>query len=278
MDIPLYQVNVTPPEDGPSNRSEPLSRTAEQYASSLRRVYKQSLQTELFSRVHYQSLSNYLSSAFDNQGAYVTEGFAQRRANFQFTHVVVHTIANGTTRRDCFDHSLGLERFLTFPKPEPKMDQIIFVRGSPSPAWINLLGAKYKVEPEFFRRHLRYLPGRDHSDHPTLPSATTNTLSLSVISLYSRSRALGPEEIINLRNEDHETARRNTQAISAHDACGETIVRKFSTLNDRLLAMEHEISIYIRERKNESCLGECWRFLTLVFVQIGIFAVLPCED
>ena len=256
-------VNVTPASDGPSHRSEAPSRTPEQYASSLRQAYSQSLQTELFSRVHYQSLSNYLASAFQDQWAYATESATPNIANFRFTHVVVHTIANGATRRDCFDHKLGLEHFSTFPEPGAGTDQIILLRGSPSPAWINLLGAKYKVEPEFFRRHLRYLPGRDHSDLPTLPSATANTLSLSVASLYTRSLALSREEVQRIRNDDYETARRNTQAISAHNACGETIVRKFSTLNDRLLSMEHDISIYIRERKNDSCLGEYCQLLAV---------------
>jgi len=244
-----------------SDQSPQHSRTPENYAASLRQASNASLQTELFSRVHFQVLSNYLTPrAHHDQPAVANDSglsAPEAQQSGPFTHVVVHTVANGTVRRHDFDHEKGLEPFASFPDPGKNTDQIIFVRGSLSPAWIKLLGAKYKVEPDFFRRHMRYLPGRDHSDLPPLPSAAINTLTLSVTSLYTRSPALRHDHVKKRRAEDSIIVRKNQQMISARAACGETVLRRFSTINDRVFALEHDISIYLRERRNGSCLGTC---------------------
>ncbi|OBT64481.1 hypothetical protein VE03_05375 [Pseudogymnoascus sp. 23342-1-I1] len=244
------------------------SRTSEQYTKSLHQACTESLQTDLFSRIHYQFLSHYLKST--SRYGPPTHG-PDRRASVpasqthvdRFTYVVVHTISNGTIKRHDFDHKLGLDEFWAFPEAEPNTDQVIFVRGSLSPAWLELLGAKYKVDPEFFRRHLQYLSQSDYSDLPPLPSASTNSIFLPVTSLYTRSLALSEDQVRRQRNEDNDIARNNQQAIRQKATCGESVIRNVSTLSDRLLSIEHDISIYIRERKNGSRLA-------IVFLDNGL--------
>ena len=238
------------------------NRRRETYSATLNQFSQTSLQPELYSRVQYQFLARYLSTAPVNGQQVQKGGFSQaqpraKRPSNNFIHVVVHTFLSGTrTGRDDFDLDDGLQRFMDVPQPEADSDQIVFVRGSLSPAWIGALGTKYKIDPEFFRRHLRYLPGRDYSDLPPLPSAATEMLTLVLPSLYTRSHALAPGQIKKCREKDSEVARKNQQSISGEAACGETVVRRFSTLSDRLFAVEHEISIFTRSKQNGGQIGK----------------------
>ncbi|KAJ5949541.1 hypothetical protein N7454_001125 [Penicillium verhagenii] len=233
-------------------------RTPEQYTKSLQQACEKSQQSELFSRVQYQFLADYLKSPSRHDAPPPLGGLGRRggrmpglgRHENRFTYVVVHTIAKGSIKRQDFDYKLGLEEFWAVPDPEPGTDQVIFVRGSLSPAWIEMLGSKYKIDPEFFRRHLQYLSRHDYSDLIPLPSASANMLFLPVASLYTCSLALSQEQVTKRRKDDYNAMRSNHQAIRQKASCGESVVRKVSTLSDRLLSVEHDISIYTRERKS----------------------------
>ncbi|KAJ5799667.1 uncharacterized protein N7518_001735 [Penicillium psychrosexuale] len=234
----------------PSN----VRSTPEQYTKSIHQACMKSLQTDLFSSAHYQFLSDFLKSTSRHDLPARSPGLGAEapslRSQDRFTYVVVHTIANGAIKRHCFDHKTGLEDIWKFPDVQPGTDQIVFVRGSLSPAWVGVLGAKYQIDPEFFRRHLRYLSQNDFSDLPSLPSASTNTISLPVTSLYTRSFALRQDQVRRRRREDYDVARSNQQAIRQSASTGESIIRKVSTLTDRLVSVEHDISIYTKETVN----------------------------
>ncbi|KAJ8133595.1 hypothetical protein O1611_g22 [Lasiodiplodia mahajangana] len=236
--------------DGEQNRKQTT------YTARLNRLSETPRRPELYSRVQYQFLTPYLSTppGYTQQtrsGGSAHAQWCTRPNSDAFIHVVVHSFSGGAQleRRD-FNLDDGLTRFIDHPQSEANVDQIIFVRGSLSSKWIEALGTKYKIDPEFFRRHLRYLPGRDHSDLPSLPSANTDIMTLKLASLYTRTYTLAPEQIERSRRKDSDVARRNQKSISSNMACGETVIRKFSTLSDRLLSVEHEISIFTRNRKS----------------------------
>jgi hypothetical protein len=236
-------------------------RAPDQFTKSLQQACAKSSQTDLFSTVHYRFLADFLKPTSRHTppaagpGRRASATAAGRQREDRFTYAVVHTISYGKIKRHDFDHKLGLDEFWKFPDAEPKTDQIVFLRGSLSPAWLELLGSKYKVDPEFFRRHLQYMSRSDYSDLPPLPSST-NTLTLSVISSYTRSLGLNQDLLKKRRIEDSDVARSNQQAICQKGACGESVIRKISTLSSRFLSIEHDISIYIRERSNGRRLGE----------------------
>ena len=55
----------------------------------------------------------------------------------------------------------------------PPRNCFFFLRGYPSATWLNELGARYKIDPEFFHRHLSFLSNDQHNFRPTpfiLPS------------------------------------------------------------------------------------------------------------
>ncbi|RSM15767.1 hypothetical protein CDV31_004868 [Fusarium ambrosium] len=229
------------------------------YAARLNKLSETPLQPELYSRVQYQCLARFLSTApvcSSQQTPDSDSTDSQRRRvrqrNYGFIHVVVHTFSadqQQPPQRHDFDLD-GLARFEDHPQPDGGADQVVFVRGSLSTAWIEALGTKYKIDPEFFRRHLRYLPGRDYSDLPSLPSANTEMMTLVLPSLYTRSHSLAPGQIRKCRGEDADVARRNQNSISGSMACGETVIRRFSTLSDRLFSIEQDISIFKRNRRS----------------------------
>lgn len=254
-------------------------RTPEQYMKSLQQACAESQQSELFSRVQYQFLVDYLKSTSRHEIPTAPGGLGRRvgrrvppptRPEDRFTFVIVHTIANGTIKRQDFDYRLGLDEFWAVPEAEPGTDQVIFVRGSLSPAWIEMLGSRYKIDPEFFRRHLQYLSRHDYSDLLPLPSASTSMLFLPVASLYTRSLALSQDQVAKRRKEDDNVVRSNHQVIQQKASCGESVVRKLSTLSDRLLSVEHDISIYTRERKSGGRFG-------MLHLTVNLHLFLSCN-
>lgn len=251
----------------PSLLGSGQNRRQTTYTASLNQLSETPLQPELYSRVQYQFLARYLSTApvYSQHAQNGDSTHLQRRTtqnSHAFIHVVVHTFSSGSQLlRQDFDLKDGLARFVDNPQPEAHSDQVVFVRGSLSPAWIEALGTKYKIDPEFFRRHLRYLPGRDYSDLPSLPSANTEMMTLILPSLYTRSHALAPGQIRKDREKDSDVARRNQISISGDMACGETVVRRFSTLSDRIFSVEHEISIFRRSRKSGGQTGKFHTFI-----------------
>jgi len=55
-------------------------------------------------------------------------------------------------------------------------EMLSFLRGFPSPQWLNVVGDKHGVSLDLFQRHLQYktfaLGGRDLCSSPSLPSSS----------------------------------------------------------------------------------------------------------
>jgi hypothetical protein len=67
--------------------------------------------------------------------------------------------------------------------------RLFFLRGYPSPSLLCHLGAKYKIDPEFFRRHLDFLQPKGKADdrlHPMLPSSTNDIFQLHITTAGTR--------------------------------------------------------------------------------------------
>ncbi|XMA15525.1 hypothetical protein WAI453_008316 [Rhynchosporium graminicola] len=40
--------------------------------------------------------------------------------------------------------------------PAEGSGQLVFIRGFMSPSWVSVIGSKYNIDPEFFRRHMEF--------------------------------------------------------------------------------------------------------------------------
>ena len=137
---------------------------------------------------------------------------------------------------------------------------LVFLRGYTSPEWLNAVGAKFLIDPEFFRQHLDFrttkkVP-RDYSN-TLLPSVTSNMCRLTlttIVSCMDRFRGVAQpaqSELQALRLESGknfenylETLRR---AKSSDIACGDSIVRRFHVLDHEHFLIEQDVSVYFEE-------------------------------
>jgi hypothetical protein len=235
------------------------STRPDDYGAHLRHItHTLPAQPELYSRVQYHALASFLSTP-RQQATDENSAQAKQRAkrNETFPYIVVHTISPNTqTQRKDFNLEEGLQQFNDFPPPEARSTQIVFVRGSLSPSWTNALGVKYKIDPEFFRRHLRYLDEHDFSDQPSLSSTSTEMLTLVLPSLHVQDSPLSAREVKRNREQDSHVAKKNQNSITSRQASGETVVRKFTTLSDRFCSIEHEVAIFTRSKKSGGQIGK----------------------
>lgn len=150
-----------------------------------------------------------------------------------------------------------VEDFALHPTPleDEVKNQIIFLRGYPSPQWLNTIGSKYKVDPDFFARHLDFLIPETSQKfpNPALPSSLSHLVQLSVTTTGSRdqaSRSYRQEDIDEIRVNDATDMARYLRDMSAglRFRTGNAIVRQYATLDESHFAIEQRITIYVHTR------------------------------
>ncbi|KAK3321235.1 hypothetical protein B0T19DRAFT_431906 [Cercophora scortea] len=162
-------------------------------------------------------------------------------------------------------HCLGYgprdpKRLATFFKPEdlyefeahsdpegPGQDHgdVLFLRGYPSPEWVSVVGAKYRLDPEIFRRHLKLPNSKDYFELPGLPSSDC-TLELRIPSIG---------EVTSGTSKPSDAARRLRlywQSLGAGGRAGESIVRRFHRHGTQYFSIEQRMTISVRRRPSAS--------------------------
>lgn len=151
------------------------------------------------------------------------------------------------------------EEFAALPVPtiEDDRGQLIFIRGYPTPAWLNTVGSKYKVDPDFFARHLDYLiPTTSETfPSPALPSSLSHMVTLYVTTIGSRDRArrtFRQSEIDSIRISDKRKMAGYSRSLSAGSDfnAGNALVRYYSTLDESHFTIEQRITVNIHRRRN----------------------------
>ena len=99
--------------------------------------------------------------------------------------VVLHDLRSKSVLQ--FDTDEGIDSFQSFAV-DKNHNPVLFMRGYPSPTWLEVIGAKYMVDPELFQRHLHLesLASRNHYVHPSLPSTRTNIFDLCITTIVSK--------------------------------------------------------------------------------------------
>ncbi len=177
--------------------------------------------------------------------------------NDQHKLAVLHClIANGPPEIQQYAYQ-DLERFTTQMRSENKVNKILFLRGYASPDWISLIGGVCRIDPEFFNRHLAFmttLVSRGAFSQPSLASTCRNIITLRINTILAQDGFSQRNEFKNL------AARRRSEAAGLDtyswryqtSACyGDSIVRGFYTLDERYSVLEQEISVCVRESKQD---------------------------
>lgn len=127
--------------------------------------------------------------------------------------------------------------------------QIVFIRGFISPSWVSVIGSKYNIDPEFFRRHMDFLSTSIHRHaygFPSLASASNNIFRLCVSTLLHRDDFGGQD--LHSQRSDQSTqlgTYKIQQLRSTRICCGDSLVREYSTVCSCFSVIEQWISLCI---------------------------------
>ncbi|KAI9794812.1 MAG: hypothetical protein M1816_002940 [Peltula sp. TS41687] len=145
---------------------------------------------------------------------------------------------------------------------EPTRDEnnghLLFMRGNLSPDWLNAIGAKFRVDPEFFQRHLdfRSTVGRpEYFPLPPLPSAAVNMTRLRLVTVgnrtvEARSRTWPDQHQLETWRQEGAKSLRSfveklTMGRESDTKSGDSIVREFSVHDHQHFSFEQDMSLHI---------------------------------
>lgn len=139
------------------------------------------------------------------------------------------------------------------PLSDKQSPSLLFLRGKPSSRWLSTIAAEYKIDPEFFNRHLDFLStvGRiDYFSSPSFPSAQPMLMQLPYITIgqiENTTRLTGQHGIDGTRSECAKKMADFRKAVQERFECdhgtGESLVRGFHLHDDLHFALEQRISI-----------------------------------
>ncbi|KAL4957710.1 hypothetical protein BDW69DRAFT_180356 [Aspergillus filifer] len=140
----------------------------------------------------------------------------------------------------------------------PGLKQVILARGFMSPAWVAAIGSKFDVDPEFFRRHLDFLPGESFDADSLITSPPKcDMYRLCLSSIYETGdpnddRDDTDADITAQRGNQIAELRAYKERLGLTDVwCGASIVRDYSILCPRYSVMEQYVSIYVKQLEND---------------------------
>lgn len=133
--------------------------------------------------------------------------------------------------------------------PSGGSGQLVFIRGFISPSWVSVLGSKYSIDPEFFRRHMDFLSAsvyRHAYSFPSLASSSDNIFRLCVSTILHRDDFGGQHVRQQRADQAAELAAYKVQQLgSAKVSCGDSMVREYSTICSRFSVIEQWISLCV---------------------------------
>ncbi|KAK2600213.1 hypothetical protein QQS21_005009 [Conoideocrella luteorostrata] len=169
-------------------------------------------------------------------------------------HDLVVVYNSGEREWDVQHYDQGqLEAFCSASSgPAEGSGQIVFIRGFISPSWMSVIGSKYNIDPEFFRRHMDFLSGsidRHAFSIPSLASSSNNIFRLCVNTLLHRDD-FGRQDIQSQRSYESTElgVYKALQLRSTRVCCGDSLVREYSTVCSRFSLIEQWISLCFVKR------------------------------
>ncbi|KAL8731033.1 MAG: hypothetical protein Q9166_003684 [cf. Caloplaca sp. 2 TL-2023] len=225
---------------------------SQEYANAVAAHAKQGIETSLYPGLNFAKLAAFLQQPFNhrpnrsraNIPDYQSYEFACR---YKFT-------TSGDTVAENLQHP---DQLIIEPSStsDERSHSILFLRGLPSSRWLSSIGSKYRVDPEFFQRHLDFwsTTGRlDYFPLPSLRSSSENLIELCYVSIGQKESigAKGTPEENDASRQACDKAMDNythNLNVSLDSGCGlgTSIVRNFDFQDETHFAIEQRISIYL---------------------------------
>ena len=131
----------------------------------------------------------------------------------------------------------------------PDCSCLLVLRGYPSAEWLNEIGSRYKIDPEYFHRHLDFLSSRQYANQRTtftLPSSQSTILQLSLTSVGTQAFSAGTD----ITAQRSEAARKmetylHYLKIGSIWQAGNSIVRSYAVHDRGEYSIEQLATVYV---------------------------------
>lgn len=232
----------------------------EEYAGAVSAHAKLGTRASLYPGLNFANLASFLQQPF-TRGTYTPSDVSTESTIDEFEFAREYFFGSHVEgRMEVIRSPAEMKQVVAVPKPGEKTHSILFLRGLPSPMWLSTIGGIYRVDPEFFQRHLDFWSAVGRIDYfplPSLPSTSGKMIELTYISIGQRetpARNHRPREINFMRQASHKAMGRYIHDINTHietgAALGNSMVRSFDVLDETNFAIEQRISIYMDQNEH----------------------------
>ena len=220
--------------------------TKEQYANAVNFHSTTSKEEYLFTGVHYRRLATFLQSSVPGHKPSDGQDHAFIIAQTYSPNTVVNI-------EEYYDPS-SFQSSMNAKPIDPSSCQLLFLRGFPSADWLNVLGATYRLDPEFVRRHLDFMQPSEYYDLPSLPSSASNMFRLKLNTICKRDEVIGFGDVEKDRREEVGEVTKHQRLLGLAGVLGESIVRRYANHDEMTYSLEQDVSCYVT-RKNGHTVG-----------------------
>jgi hypothetical protein len=209
--------------------------------------------TSLYTGDNYEALADYLQkpySQYPDPPGPRTDG---REEPMQFVTLHDLNIPERTNDRIKIFSDIRLFEETMREKAHSNSPRLLlFMRGYPTPEWLNTIGWLCNVDPEFYLRHLNFKSEAktNYFTSLMLPSSTSNIIRLRTTSIGYRQRfgRRSQQTVETLRKQAQlEMENYRSQLNKASTQVGHSIVRSFAVHDQEHYTLEQEISICTNE-------------------------------
>ena len=226
-----------------------------EYADAVSAHARQGIQASLYPGLNFANLASFLQQPFrtTTNVSRVTSLGSSKEQSYAFARQYTCN-AGGAKNVESFQRPEEFSSAFRLRPQSEKNHSLLFLQGLPSSQWLSTIGGAYRVDPEFFQRHLDFWStvGRiNYFPLPSLPSTSENMIQLSYISIGQRENPAhqrSRKEIGLMRQACMKAMSRYTnnlnKGMEGGYALGNSIVRGFDVLDEAFSIMEQRISIY----------------------------------
>lgn len=240
--------------------------TPREYAEEVNNCAEISASQSLFSGYNFRNLASFLWQPFEYHASILrwepptkASGLCNEATSTFLSVCYLRPNGASTTEYDTPD-KVDQDTALL---PNDGGVNMVFMRGYPSPEWLNSIGAKFRIDPEFFQRHLNF-SSQTANTLPSLtlipppPSVQTDTVTLHVTTICLRlsdGRVQLSQDSLDAARElaSQDMAKYITSLSTLNSprvTLGDSVVREFSIHDSEHFSIEQMVSINISQCGN----------------------------
>ena len=226
-----------------------LTRVAippQEYADTILAYARQDTEATLYPGPNYERLAGFLTS---NNQSFIPSTYL----SFPFFRLYPNATASPGGPFEATDPR-EVTRDPIYPSPSSTGVHLVFIRGQPSSEWLRVVGGTFRIDPEFFHRHLDFLSTAGRRNHyclPSLPSTSNYIIQLRYFticrpqSLSSVSAEITDFKRSASKKQMEAYTNKLIASIDKNDGTGNSIVRDYIVFNKDYSVIEQVISLCV---------------------------------